>query len=122
MKPATKDCDVGISNAKERPLGSEARQKQFQLLNLGSMFFEPLVFVVGEQAVRSSSGASLHRWSSYSADESVERSARQRASTLNRLWVKDVNRKPTNTDTVTKLLCSSIIIFSFLSLACLSLP
>lgn len=30
---------LGFLNAKERPLGSEARQKQFGLLNLGSMVF-----------------------------------------------------------------------------------
>lgn len=79
MKPAMKDCGVGISNAKERPLGSEARQRQFPLLNLGAVVSTPVLyldrstFVVGEQAVRSRSGVSLHRWSSHSAADSVER-------------------------------------------------
>ncbi|TNN01784.1 hypothetical protein fugu_011166 [Takifugu bimaculatus] len=59
------DCDVGISNAKERPLGSEVRRKTVSVTQPQLHFSPPLglqlhisTFVDGEPAGRSSSGSS----------------------------------------------------------------
>lgn len=71
-------------------------------------------FVVGEQALRSSSRASLHRWLSYSRSAGCS----QPAPCERRQDVK----KNQQIRTVPKLLRSYRIILSFLSLACLSHP
>lgn len=81
------------------------------------LYLDRSTFVVGEQAVRSSSRGSLHRWSSFSADESVERSARRRAS----VWKMSTENQQIQ-NTVTKLLCSSIVSYILFSISCLSFP
>lgn len=81
------------------------------------LYLDRSTFVVGEQAVRSSSRGSLHRWSSFSADESVERSARRRASA----WKMSTENQQIQ-NTVTKLLCSSIVTYILFSISCLSFP
>lgn len=90
----------GFQMQKERPLGSEARQKQFQLLNLGSLFLETLVLYLDRSTVCSWRTGCEEQLPRFSASlvifqcRWVSRKVRQTEG----LRVKDVNRKPTNTE------------------------